>query len=497
MSFWTSERRVGVTVSVMLILGIAITFSIKGYKPFGKKYDVTATFNSVGMLTPGSPVRMRGVQIGQIEGVDLAEEGEGVVVRMKIDELQNIQRGTTAAIMTAGLMGEQYVELKPPRVEPSDRAYLKPGENIDGEELVDFEETKARLAQLMKDVSDLLLDAREVIADPTTKANFKNTVANLEQITHTINSVMGGPEQGQEMVKNLSETMAKANQNMDALLQLQGKVNAVLDENRGDLRTTISSARDAVVDVRDQMKSLADSLSHVSTRIDEVLAKNQGNIDETLQNIKTASEDAKATAEKLRAISERLDRGEGALGALLSDKQMEDSVRQSVEETQQLIQQGKGMVKDASETAHRVNRILSGFGVEYDASYLNEQERYGREDDSHYRNDLVVTWQDGPHKLRIGGNRIGEQNEFELTYGYKLGWIRPLGGVFESEAMAGLEVIPHDRLLLGVRGVGLTDDDQRADVYGMFRLWPHVAVRGGVEDVGDENYWFAGLRLDY
>lgn len=496
MAFWTTERRVGVTVSVMLLLGVLITFSIQGYKPFTAKYDMTARFSSVGMLTPGAPVRMRGVQIGQIAGVDLAEAGQGVIVRMKIDERKRILVGTRAAIMTQGLMGEQYIELKPPQVERPDIDVLEPGAEIFGEELYGLADAQADLARVMKDVSELLLEAKELIADPTTKANFKRTVANLEQITTTLNAVMGGPEAGQQIIHDVSATVAKARENMDHLLRLQEKVGAILDENRADLRTTVTSAREAVVDVRDEMKSMADSLGRLSNRIDEVIDKNQGNIDETLANMRLASENAKTTAEKLRGITERLDRGEGALGKLLSDQEMEDAVRQSVEETRDLLRRSKGMVENASQTVHRVNRFTGSWGLEYEVSYFEERDRYDR-DDNHLRNDLVATWMDGPHRLRIGGNRIGEDTEFELTYGYRMGWLRPVGGVFESEAMLGLEIIPHERVLFGVRGVGLTEDDERADVYGMFRLLPHLAVRGGVEDVGDENFWFAGLQLSY
>jgi phospholipid/cholesterol/gamma-HCH transport system substrate-binding protein len=73
-------------------------------------YAVTARFDNIGDLKPGSPVTMAGVRIGRVEsiGLDPSEFKANVVLR--IDEQYNqIPDDVDASIQTAGLLGGKYV----------------------------------------------------------------------------------------------------------------------------------------------------------------------------------------------------------------------------------------------------------------------------------------------------------------------------------------------------------------------------------------------------
>jgi len=504
MAFWTTERKVGITLSVMFILFVIITFSIKGYKPFGEKYLVVGQFESIGLLTAGAPVRLRGVQIGQVDSINLKEEGKGVLVNMKIDAKQKLLVNTTARILTSGLMGEQYVELEPPQVSRRDMGYIKPGGVIIGEEMYGVDEAKQQIGDVLKNLNDILTQAKDVIGNATIKASFDRTVVNLDKITTSMNSIMGQPEQGKQIVANLVQAVSKANESMDRLLHLQDQLNAIVAENRGDIHETVVSARDAVGTMRTDMGKLADSLGRLSDKLDGVIGRNGGTIDETLDNVRKASESAARSAGRLDRIMQKVEAGQGALGALVSDPEVEHSVRKSLRSAADMVQDASGMMgeahhvmRKADDTLTTVDTIRSGFGVEYDLSYFGEDDRYGA-DSNHLRNDFVVTWDYGPHSVRLGANRIGEDAGVEADYGYRWHDLRLLGGVYESDAMLGLEWIPIDRLTLGMRGVGLTDKDhERADFYGLYRVHRHVVLRAGVEGAFDDNYWYGGLGLDF
>ena len=505
MAFWTPERKVGITLSAMAALFVIVTFSIKGYKPFGEKYPVVGQFDSVGLLTPGAAVRLRGVQIGQVEGVDLQERGAGVLVNMSIDTDQPLLEGTRASILTSGLMGEQYIELEPPvGVSDRDRDYIKPGGLIYGEQMFGVEEAKRQLGDVLEDVSAILTEAKGMISDATMKVAFQNTVINLEQLTDSLNTVMGRPEQGQQIVANLVDAVSKANKSMDRVLDLQDQLSGVVSENRADIRETIIAAKDAMEGIRDQMGNLADSLGSLSQKVDGVLARNEGSVDATLDNVRKASESAARTAERLDRIVQNIEAGQGALGALIADPEVERSVRQSLRSAEELVGEASGMMDQAhsvmskaDNTLDTVEAIRGGFGVEYDLSFFGEDKRYG-DDGNHLRNDLGVTWENDVHRVKLGANRIGEDTGVELSYGYRWRDLRFLGGVYESDAMLGLEWLPHEKFLFGVRGVDLTDEGhERADFYGLLRVHDHVGLRAGVEDAFDENYWFGGIGLSF
>lgn len=77
-------------------------------------YIVSARFQNSGGLKVKSPVSAAGVKIGQVSAITFDPKTYESVVLMSIDSKYNtLPDDTTASIFTAGLLGEQYVNLEP------------------------------------------------------------------------------------------------------------------------------------------------------------------------------------------------------------------------------------------------------------------------------------------------------------------------------------------------------------------------------------------------
>lgn len=77
-------------------------------------YTITARFENSGGLKIKSPVSVAGVKIGRVSAISLDPKTYQSVVQMTIDSQYNhLPSDTTASIFTAGLLGEQYVNLEP------------------------------------------------------------------------------------------------------------------------------------------------------------------------------------------------------------------------------------------------------------------------------------------------------------------------------------------------------------------------------------------------
>lgn len=77
-------------------------------------YTVTARFENSGGLKVKSPVSAAGVKIGQVSAIDFDPKTFQSVVKMSIySQYNELPSDTTASIFTAGLLGEQYVNLEP------------------------------------------------------------------------------------------------------------------------------------------------------------------------------------------------------------------------------------------------------------------------------------------------------------------------------------------------------------------------------------------------
>jgi len=90
-------------------------------------YKLEAHFDNIGSLKVKSPVTMAGVRIGRVSQIGFDYKNYQALVILNIDgRYKTIPKDTGASILTAGLLGEQYIGLDPGG---SDQ-YLKDGDKI-------------------------------------------------------------------------------------------------------------------------------------------------------------------------------------------------------------------------------------------------------------------------------------------------------------------------------------------------------------------------------
>ncbi|MGD9843358.1 MAG: outer membrane lipid asymmetry maintenance protein MlaD [Steroidobacteraceae bacterium] len=76
----------------------------------GVGYSLVANFENIGSLKPGAPVSMSGVTVGRVESISYDQQVYKAVVKMHINaEFDRIPDDSDASIMTAGLLGGQYI----------------------------------------------------------------------------------------------------------------------------------------------------------------------------------------------------------------------------------------------------------------------------------------------------------------------------------------------------------------------------------------------------
>jgi len=125
----TVELWVGVFVLLgLLALGVlAFKVSNLSGSSIGNGYTITAHFDNIGGLTLKAPVSMAGVRIGRVKEIRVDPDDYRAVVSMLIDgRFDSLPADTSAAILTAGLLGAQYVGLEP----GGDDTYLVDGDQL-------------------------------------------------------------------------------------------------------------------------------------------------------------------------------------------------------------------------------------------------------------------------------------------------------------------------------------------------------------------------------
>ena len=113
-------RSVELGTGFFVLLGLAALFFLTtqttGSENFGGDdvYTVTARFENVGSLKDRAPVSMSGVTIGRVTDVRFDPRMLNAEVTFVIDsQYDQIPEDSDASILTAGLLGSQYIGLQP------------------------------------------------------------------------------------------------------------------------------------------------------------------------------------------------------------------------------------------------------------------------------------------------------------------------------------------------------------------------------------------------
>lgn len=135
---YTMEISVGVFVLLGLICLGYLTLQLGQMQLFGgDHYQLQARFSNVAGLRSGNSVQIAGVNVGQVQDIQLNQEQYVAMVRLKIREGVKISDDSIAAIKTSGLIGDKYINISP----GGSGLYLEPGETIiETQAPVDIEE---------------------------------------------------------------------------------------------------------------------------------------------------------------------------------------------------------------------------------------------------------------------------------------------------------------------------------------------------------------------
>ena len=129
----TNRKTVEMWVGVFVVIGLAalvwLAFRVGNLTTtdVANGYRVEARFENIGSLKVRSAVTLAGVRIGRVVQINTDPDSFQAVVTMNIDgRYKNLPTDTSASILTAGLLGEQYIGLEPGGAEE----YLMEGSRI-------------------------------------------------------------------------------------------------------------------------------------------------------------------------------------------------------------------------------------------------------------------------------------------------------------------------------------------------------------------------------
>jgi len=333
----TIQRRRNIIVGIFVIVGMfALVWLIFKFGDLPTavtklgSFEVFVQFPTAPGVQKDTPVRFCGFQIGRVtkvmapevrpelrNGKETGLKYHQTLVVLSIDKKYvNIPSNVEVKLMTRGL-GSSYIELKidpanlpapphdPNRPETKFLVDKMPLQGSTGMTSEFFpEESQERLSELVGGLKTFIDNANDIIGDPNSKENVKQTLANLAQASQHLAQTI-------EEFRTFTASGTSTLKNADAKME---QVSAVL------------------VDTSEEFQKFAatgtSTLKNVDAQVEKVVAA----------AVDTSEELSKATSQ-LRLLLEKIESGDGSAARLVNDGQFYENLLENTQQMQALLEE--------------------------------------------------------------------------------------------------------------------------------------------------------------
>lgn len=318
------EARVGMLVLAAGGILLAFTLLLSGVQT-GDTYVLYADFDNPGSVQPGAPVRVAGMKVGSVEGIQFLgsrldpQTGRRALVRIKLQVetrvKDSIHTDALFYVTSQGVLGEQFVAIDPGT---GSKPLLREGAIVHGvdpprldlalslgyELLQSLTEAirnnREQLGSLMDDLSGIVRALNLLLTD--NRENVNRIVQNVEDATVETNEILkaargqyvDGPRMNR-MLANLDRTLSVVSADIGPIMQNVKSVSGKADGVLGAIGP-------------EQQEQLRDGVAGVA----ELVTK------------------ANRTLGDAQAIVAHIRQGEGTVGAMLMDEEIYDDVQEMI-----------------------------------------------------------------------------------------------------------------------------------------------------------------------
>ncbi len=208
----SNEIKTGIAVvgSLLVLTGIFFKTGDIGVKPKG--YTVSTRFTSAAGIKKFAPVRLAGVEVGEVRDVKLVytEEATAVEAVLWVESSVKLRKDAEAMMSSLGLMGEKYVEIRP----GVSAEFVEAGGSILARDPVNFDELMEKASKAMDEATVTMKEFRELAVNANgllveAKPKVMGVLTNLDGILSKnrpkLDSIMSNLEVTSEYFAEFSE----------------------------------------------------------------------------------------------------------------------------------------------------------------------------------------------------------------------------------------------------------------------------------------------------
>jgi phospholipid/cholesterol/gamma-HCH transport system substrate-binding protein len=332
-----SQLRVGLTVIfASLTLGLLLFLMSGTGGLFTRRITLKSYFDNASGIREGAPVRLSGVDIGNVKSIlvvpDKEKQQTPVEIIMKVSTRYkfNLRRDSLTSLDTAGVLGETYLDIDSSQAVGPE---VQDGDTLSTRIHPDFNEVVRSSQSTLENMDALLKRADRILAfaesgkgslgkliyDPTLYDRFSTTIAEFQGIVSQIargEGSLGALINRNDAYEKFIATLDKMNAVIDDIQQGKGTAGKFLKDP-----ALYNNANDTVAN----MKKLTDDINAGKGTLgkltkDEELARKLDN-----------------TISKLSDLTTELQAGQGTVGKLFKDETLYTNANQMLVESRNLV----------------------------------------------------------------------------------------------------------------------------------------------------------------
>jgi phospholipid/cholesterol/gamma-HCH transport system substrate-binding protein len=330
-----SELRVGLTVLFASVTLTVLIFLMSGTTGmFTPKISLRSYFDNASGLRLGAPVRLEGVDVGNVEAIRIIRDNllTPVEVTMKVSSKYDyaLRKDSMTSLNTAGVLGETYVDIDssqaklgpaqsgdvlPTRERPDFQDVVRSGQST----LQNMQTLLQRLDRILTTVESGKGSVGKLINDPTLYNRLNAMIGDMQGIVNKV----GAGEGSLGKLFNDDTLYNKANATVDKLSIIADELNQGKGSAGKFLKdpALYDNANKTMAEARQMMEQVNGGKGALGKFArDEEFAKK---LDDTVT--------------KLSIISDRLEAGQGSAGKLLKDPSLYNNADQMLAETRELV----------------------------------------------------------------------------------------------------------------------------------------------------------------
>jgi len=294
------EAKLALTaLAAVFILIWGINF-LKGSSLFESKSTFYGVYDSVEGLKVSSGVIYRGYQVGQVISIQFAgERFDRVLVKFSVDKGLELPSNTLAMIQSADLMGSKVVALVP----GDSHVFAVSGDTL-----------RSQVERgLMEQVSQQMLPLKQ---------KAERLLGSLDSVMLIVQGLFN-----EETKKNLSNSFGSIDRTLRNLEGASGNLDTLIQGESARISSILQDVNSITGNLRNNNEEISNILGNVSAISDSL---RQASLHQTLMSLNYIL----ATTD---SIMNKINRGEGTIGALLNDNDLYYNLNQVSENLNRLL----------------------------------------------------------------------------------------------------------------------------------------------------------------